>query len=165
MFAGEAHLPRLCLSSDSLGCMHASINWPRIEEPFYRTLARNLAIAVVVATVFAFVRHDLSRFLPIVVLALWPSLGGHYIEVAFVNVLRDRIPQGDFAQAVSRLLVWFLGGVLLYCGMALSSRVLPLRPLPFGLCVWGGLLFVGLELAVHLLLAVRSLDSFYNRRG
>jgi hypothetical protein len=143
--------------------MHASINWPRIEEPFHRTLARNVTIATVVAAVLTVLRHDFTWFLPVTALALWPSLGGHYVELAFVNGIRDRIPRGQFAQVLVRLLVWFVGGALLSCGMAVTF--LPVRALPYGLWLWGGLLFIGLELVVHALLAARCVDSFYNGRG
>src|SRR3989442_766855 len=51
-------------------------NWPRLEEPFHRTLARNVTIAIVVAGMVALMKHDLSVFLPVAALALWPSLGG-----------------------------------------------------------------------------------------
>jgi hypothetical protein len=63
--------------------MQASSRWPRFEEPFRHTLARNVALAAVVGAVLALLGHDLKLLLPLAALALWPSLGGHYIELAF----------------------------------------------------------------------------------
>jgi len=136
-----------------------------MEEPLHRTLARNVTIAASVAAVFTLVRHDFKSFLPVAALALWPSLGGHFVELLFVNGIRDRIPQGHLVQAVVRLLVWYVGGILLYVCMAATSRALPIRPLPTGLWYYGGLLFVGLQLIVHVILAIRGLRSSHNGRG
>jgi hypothetical protein len=137
---------------------------PAIPEPFWRLLARNLAIAAVVSAAIT-VRHEFRAFLPVVALALWPALGGHYVELTFANAIRPRIPANRFTQTVVRLLVWFAGGVLLYLCMCATSRLLPIRPLPLGLWWFGGLLFVGLELAVHAFMAFRRLPNFYNGRG
>src|SRR2546421_5970122 len=68
--------------------MQASTGWPRVEEPFGRALVRNVALAAVVGAVLALQRHDLGLLLPLAALALWFSLGGHYIELAFLNGLR-----------------------------------------------------------------------------
>lgn len=148
-----------------LSRMQTTSNWPRIEEPFRRTLARNVTIAIGVAAMFALFRHNVRAFLPVVTLALWPSLGGHYVELAFVNGIRARIPPSPGTQAVVRLIVWFAGGVLLYMCMAATAGVLAFKPLPLRLWWCGGLLFIGIELAVHAFLAVRGLPSFYSGRG
>lgn len=145
--------------------MQSSHSWPRFEEPFRRTLVRNVAIAAVVGAVLALLRHDLRLLLPSAALALWPSLGGHYIELAFLNGLRARIPQRRLTQAVVRLLVWSSGGVLLYVCMAAMARALPIKAPPLRLWWYGGFLFIGVELAVHAVLAIRGLPNFYNGHG
>ena len=148
-----------------LGSMPSSSRWSRFEEPFRRTLARNVALAAVVAAVLALQRHHLKLLLPLAALALWFSLGGHYIELAFLNGLRARIPHGRLTQAVVRLLVWSVGGVLLYVCMAATARALPIEPPPLRLWWYGGFLLIGVELAVHAVLAIRGLPNFYNGRG
>lgn len=145
--------------------METSNSSPPIAEPFWRLFARNLAIAAVVAGVITVVRHEFRAFLPVVVLAMWPALGGHYVEMAFGSGVRARISSGRFTQMVVRLLVWFIGGVLLYLCMCATSRFLPIRALPLRLWWFGGLLFIGLELAVHAYLAIRRVPNFYNGRG
>ena len=149
----------------SLGHMQSRSGWPRFEEPFRRTLARNVTIAGVVGVVFAFQRRDLELLLPVTALALWFSLGGHYVELAFLNGLRARLPHRRPTQALARLLVWSCGGALLYACMAATARALsnhapPLRP-------WwsGSVLFIGIELLVHAVLALRGLPNFFNGRG
>ena len=145
--------------------MHSSTNWPRFEEPFRRALARNVALATVVGAGLALQRHDLKLLLPVAALALWFSLGGHYIELTFLNGLRARMPQGRLAQRVIRLLVWFSGGVLLYVGMAATARALPIEAPPLRLWWYGGFLLIAVELVVHAVLAIRGLSNFYNGRG
>ena len=143
----------------------SSTSWPRSEEPFRRALARNVALAAVVGAVLALQRHDLKLLLPLVALALWFSLGGHYIELAFLNGLRARIPQGRVTQAVARMLVWFGGGVLLYLSMAATARALTIEAPPLRLWWYGGSLLIGVEFAVHAVMAIRGLPNFYNGRG
>ena len=136
-----------------------------VEEPFLHTLARNVALAAGVGTVIAFQRHSLSLLLPVAALALWFSLGGHYVELAFLNRLRARISQRRLTQVTFRLLVWFAGGAVLYVFMAASARALTLAGPPLRLWWYGGLLLIGVELAVHVLLAARRMPNFYNGRG
>jgi hypothetical protein len=132
------------------------VNSSRIEEPFSRTVRRNLVIAVCVATGISVLRRDFSSFLPVLALALWPSLGGHYVEVAFVNHIRLHLPTASWAQMTVRLLVWFAGGVLLYLCMMVTTMLLSIRELPIRLWWCGGLLFIALELVVHAVLAIRG---------
>jgi len=135
------------------------------QEPLRRTVVRNVALAAGVGVVFALQRHRLRLLFPIAALALWFSLGGHYVELAFLNGLRARFSQGRLTQAGLRLLVWFAGGVVLYVLMAASARILPLEPPPLRMWWYGGLLLIGVELAVHALLAVRGRPNFYSGRG
>jgi len=143
----------------------SSSRGPRFAEPLRRTLVRNVTLAAVVGAALALQRHDVKLLLPFATLALWFSLGGHYIEVAFLNGLRGRLPQGRLPQTVGRLLVWFGGGVVLYALMAATARALPIRPPPLRLWWYGGLLFIGIELAAHAVLAARHLPNFYNGSG
>jgi hypothetical protein len=140
-------------------------SWPRIEESFYHTLARNIAIAIVVAGIVALVRHDLGALLPVAALALWPSLGGHYVELAFVNQIRTRISRDWVIQAIARVVVWFIGGILLYLCMVVTAYALPITPLPLRLWWCGGFLFIGVELVAHAFLALRGDASVYDGRG
>jgi hypothetical protein len=92
-----------------------------------------VAIATAVSAVVAIVRHDFKVFLPVIVLAMWPALGGHYVELAFGSGIRGRIsPDASYKQWFD---CWYglPAGVLLYLCMVATSRVLPIRPLPLRL--------------------------------
>ena len=141
------------------------ISSPRFEEPFRRTLARNVTIAAVVGAVFAFRRGDIALLLPVTVLAMWFSLGGHYVELAFLNGVRARFPQHRLTQILLRLGAWACGGALLYACMAATARVLLIHAPPLQPWWFGSVLFIGIELAAHAALAVRGLPNFYNGRG
>jgi hypothetical protein len=153
------------LNAGKLGSMQSRGSWPRFEEPIRRTLARNVTIAAIVGAVFAFQRRDLKLLLPVTTLAMWFSLGGHYVELVFLNGVRARIPQRRLTQALVRLLVWACGGALLYACMAATARALPIGTPPLKLWWFGSVLFIGVELAVHAVLAIRGLPNFYNGRG
>jgi hypothetical protein len=100
------------------------------------------------------------------VLLLWFSLGGHWVEVGFLNFVRLRISEGRGAQVGVRILAWFLGGSVLALGMGLTAMGLGVRSGTWGFVWWvGGIAFVGIELVAHLVLHLRGRPSFYDGRG
>jgi hypothetical protein len=108
----------------------------------------------------------LARWPISTLLTLWPSFGGHWVEIWFLNWLRPRISAGRGVQIVARLAVWFLGGVLLLLGMKLTAAALPLAAEPRTPPLWlGGVAFIGIELVAQLALQLRGRPSFYNGRG
>ena len=148
-------------------------HWQPYRESLAATLARTGTLAAVAGLVIAVASPvGLARWPLAALLALWPALGGHFVELWFVNWLRPRLPDGPAVQAAARLGTWFAGGCLLAAGMALT--VMALGPQHarwprdwhawWQTCCLGGLGFVAIELAVHLVLHLRGLPSFYNRR-
>ena len=112
--------------------MQSSNRFPRVEEPFRRVLRRNVAIATVIGLVFALLRRDLAQLLPVTVVALWFPLGGHYVELIFLNGIRNRLSPQRVTQIVARLAVWSCAGVVLYACMVTTARLLALRARLFG---------------------------------
>ena len=145
--------------------MQDSPGWTHVQEPFPRTLSRNVALAVVVGLALALKSQNLKLLPALATLALWFSLGGHYVDLAFLNGVRPRIATGRLPQLAWRVVVWFVGGAVLFLLMATTARVLPIRPLPFSLWWYGGFALVGIELLVHAGLALRGAPNFYSGRG
>jgi hypothetical protein len=141
--------------------MEPNTNWIPFREPVGRTLARNIAIALVVGAALAVWKHDVRLVLPFSALAMWFSLGGHYVEIIFLNGIRPRIPSARLTQLLARLAAWFAGGAILYLFMAATAHVLLTHPPRFGLWWSGGLFFIGVELIAHAVLALRGSSSFY----
>ena len=118
------------------------------------------------AAIAAAARGGLARWPAATLLAFWPSFGGHWIEVWFLNWLRPRIPAARRVQVVSRLGVWFAGGTLLAIGMVLTARALGWFRMAHWPAWWvGGAGFIGIELVAHLALQLRGRPGFYNGRG
>jgi hypothetical protein len=145
---------------------HMTSRWQPFSEPLHRTLMRNGTIAIVLGAVVARFWGGLSRWPLAALLALWPSLGGHLLEVWFLNWLRPRLSTARPVQIAARVVVWFVGGIGLALGMGLTAIVLT-RSRPVHLPAWwmAGLAFICLELAVHLILQLRGEPSFYNGCG
>jgi hypothetical protein len=100
------------------------------------------------------------------VLMLWPSFGGHWVDLWFLNWLRPRMAPSRGTQVTARLAVWFAGGTVLALGMALTATALAgFRPSRWPALWWGGLVFIGIELVAQLALQLRGRASFYNGRG
>jgi hypothetical protein len=137
------------------------------REPLWAMLARTVAIAAILGVALSAASHGgLRLWLPATVLMLWPSFGGHWVELGFLNGLRPRLSAARPVQVAARLAVWFVGGTILALGMWLTATALgafqPARRPQWWL---GGLAFIGIELVVHLVLQLRAKPSFYNRRG
>jgi hypothetical protein len=136
-------------------------------EPLRVTLLRTVAIAAVVGAALAAESHGgLRRWPLMLILVLWVSFGGHWVELWYLNWLRPRLNAAVTVQAAARIGTWYLGGCILVLGMCLTATALDALP-PARWPRWwlGGLAFIGIELLVHLVLQLRGKPSFYNGRG
>ena len=145
-------------------------DWQPIREPAHQALLRSGSIALLVGAVVALSWGGRSRALerwPLAsLLALWFSLGGHWLELGFPNWLRPRLSRARPVQVAARLMVWLVGGAGLNLGMALAASTLGgVRLARWPAWYIGGLAFVARELAIHLWLQRRARPSFYNGRG
>ena len=140
--------------------------WQPYREPLRTTLLRTAIIAIVVGAVLALSLGALARWPRFSLLMLWPSFGGHWVEVWFLNWLRPRLSIARGVQIAARIGVWFVGGTGLYIGMCLTAMAFDgFRPTVWPTWWLGGLAFIGVELVAHLALQLRGRPSIYNGRG
>jgi hypothetical protein len=100
------------------------------------------------------------------VLMLWVSFGGHWLELWYLNWLRPRLPSSATIQCLARLATWFLGGCGLGVGMVLTARALGGMRLTYWPAWWvAGVVFIGVELVAHTVLQARGRPSFFTGRG
>ena len=142
-----------------------SIEWQPYREPFRATLTRTIGIAVVVGGIVALSMGHLSRWPIVSLLILWPSFGGHWIDLLFLNWLRPRIPNARLVQIGARLAMWFAGGVAIAFGLRLTAAALPGVDIEWLTWARAGVAFVAIELVAHGALQARGRPSFYNGRG
>jgi hypothetical protein len=129
-------------------------------------MLRTGMIAIVVGAVLAQLWGGLARWPLATLLVLWPSFGGHCVEVWFLNWLRPRLSIARGVQVAARVAVWFVGGTGLAIGMGLTAMALTgFRPAHWPAWWLGGLAFIGIELVAHLVLQLRGRPSFYNGSG
>jgi len=140
--------------------------WQPYREPLRITMLRTGIIASVVGAVLARLWGGVARWPMATLLALWPSFGGHWVEVWFLNWLRARLSIARGVQVAARVGVWFVGGAGLTIGMGLTAMALAgFRPAHWPAWWLGGLAFIGIELVMHLVLQLSGRPSFYNGRG
>ena len=140
--------------------------WQPYREPLHITILRTCTIAVIVGGVLARFWGGMGHWLIAALLVLWPSFGGHWVEVWFLNWLRPRLPVARGVQVAARVGVWFAAGIALAIGMDLTAMALAgFRPAHWPDWWLGGLVFIGIELAAHLARQLRGRPSFYNGRG
>ena len=127
---------------------------------------RNVSIAVLLGAVVTLTTGRFSRWPLAALLALWPSLGGHWLEVFFLNWLRPRLPAARGVQVLARIGLWFAGGMGFAAAMRVTAMVLAALPAMTSWSWWlGGLGFIGIELVAHLVLMARRLPSFCDGLG
>jgi hypothetical protein len=140
--------------------------WQPYREPLRITLIRTLSIAIIGGAIVALSMGRLWRWPAISLLILWPSVGGHWIDLLFLNGLRPRLPESRTIQLLARVAVWFIGGVLLAVGVRLTAwMILGHVRLPWLTWATAGLVFIAVELMAHVALQLRGRPSFYNGRG
>lgn len=135
------------------------------REPLTTTLARTITLALIAGAI-ASRWWGLSRFPVAVIAAMWPSFGGHWVEMWYLDWLRPRISANRGVQIIARLITWFTAGILFVGLMEATVKTLA-HPAPsFRMPFWiAGLGFIAIELFVHLGLETRGRASFYNARA
>lgn len=141
-------------------------DWQPYREPLRVTLTRTITIALLAGALAAPWLGGIRRWPSISLLMLWPSFGGHWIDLLFLNVLRPHLPHARAAQFIARLAIWFLGGIVLALGLRLTATLLLAHARLLSLTwVTAGVGFVVIELVAHAALQARGRPSFYNGLG
>lgn len=139
--------------------------WQPYREPVRVTLTRTITIAVVVSGLLVYInRTGIARWPLLALLVLWPSLGGHFIELWFLNWLRPRLASTHIVQIIARLFTWFVAGIALQFATCMTACALTTSPR----CpAWylGGPVFIVIELIAHAVLYFRGRASFYSGFG
>jgi hypothetical protein len=138
------------------------VTWQSYREPLRVILVRTGLIGLVVGLVTAQLQHQPASWPRWTAFALWFSLGGHWVELSFLNWFRPRLASARWAQITGRVFSWLIGGVVLMVGARIT--VLSLSAQSIRLPPWwlGGPAFVCLELVVHALPPLRGHPNFYN---
>ena len=146
--------------------MPVTSHWQPYRESLRSVILRTGAIAAALGVAFSVISGRPARWPLAALLALWPSFGGHWVEVWFLNRLRPRLSGGRLVQIAARVFVWFIAGAGFVIAMRLSLLALT-RTVPPRWPGWwlGGFAFVGIELIVHLVLQLRGRPNFYNGLG
>ena len=140
--------------------------WQPYREAVRTTLVRTGTIALVAGAVLARWWGGIGRWPLTTLLMLWPSLGGHWVELWYLNWLRPRLAGGRSVQMAARVGVWFVGGIALALGMRATAAVFAgLRPVRWPAWWIGGLVFIGIELVAQSALHLRGRPSFFNALG
>lgn len=134
------------------------------SEPWRTTVLRTGSIALGIGLGVGLYQRHLAVVPVVTLLALWFTLGGHYVELLFRNRLGPLLASPR-SRTLARLGYWFLGGSVLYV-LALATRAVFTGQRAVSWPWWtGGVLFAAVELLIHLLMRARQQPSFYDGRG
>jgi energy-coupling factor transporter transmembrane protein EcfT len=141
-------------------------SWPPYREPFASTVARNATLAVVIGGIVAWRAGTIALWPVVSAAALWLTFGGHYLEVWYLSWLRPRLTPSRVVGAAVRVIVWFLGGILLGNGVKATLRLSSLTQGTRRPAWWlFGVILVVAELLVHAMLSLRRRPNFYDGAG
>ena len=140
--------------------------WMPHRERLRTTLVRTIGIAVVAGAVLALRWGGLARWPIATLLMLWPSFGGHWLELWYLNWLRPRLSHQRAVQITARLATWFVGGLVIAIGMFVTATTL-VGPPPIAWTVWwkAGIAMIAIELIAHAVMRLRGAPSFFDGRG
>jgi hypothetical protein len=141
-------------------------DWQRHREPLATTLTRTVGIALVAGAIVALSSGRLRSWPTLSLLMLWPSFGGHWVELMFLNWLRPRLSANAFVQRGARVALWFVAGIVLAAGARWTASLLLVHPRVAWL-TWAvaGMGFIVIELVAHAGLQLRGRPSFYDGLG
>lgn len=135
-------------------------------EPLLATVIRNVLLATIVSIVVALTSARSTQPIrwPIAfLLMLWPTFGGHLLEVWYLGWLCPRLPAVPSVRRAARLVTWFIGGCLLGVAVALTARAVVGTPFTRWPSWWlAGIAFIGIELVAHAGLLARGQRNFYS---
>ena len=130
-----------------------------MTEPARQTILRNGMIAICMGAIVSLATRRPYAFPQWVVVALWPSFGGHFVELFFLNQLRPRLP--DSLLGAAHLALWFVAGIAFGFCMQWTATMLG-TPGHFRPVWWqAGLAFIGIELIAHAALRSRGRPNFF----
>ena len=139
--------------------------WEPVRENLRKTILRNLTIASVTGFIVSLFFGGLRSWSRYALLALWPSLGGHFVEIFFLNFVQQNLPVARTIQVAARLVTWYLGGAVIGVGIRLTAEMIGIHPRQRPAWWLGGVGLIAIELLVHIVLAIRRKPSFYSGRG
>lgn len=146
-------------------------------EPLRATLTRTVLIAAAAASaVTAGIMRTQGQagaprlWTALFLGSLWITFGGHWPELLFINRLRPLLSRSGAVRVPARILLWLFAGPVLFAAGAATYAIVrnghvPSAGLLTGALLWGGPMFVGVELVVHAVALVRGRPSFWNGRG
>ena len=138
------------------------------RETLFVTLRRTLLIGLGISLVLTpFMRDEralLDAWWRVYLAVLWFPLGGHYVELGYLNGWRMKSAWVRRQKYVSRVLYWIVGGLPLGAAFLWTLHVLGAR-FPLDLPLWWGMpFFPAVECVIHLVLTVLGRPSFWNAR-
>ena len=97
--------------------------------------------------------------------ALWFTLGGHFVEVAFLRLIRPRIGCQVLLDIATRTVAWLVGGAVLGVEMLLTRQAMFGETFTLREVVIGDGVLVVIEIVVQGILAVRGKPNAFDCRG
>lgn len=141
----------------------------KYSEPFLKVVLRTLVTSAVIALILTFARvfpyqgmGKTAVFGLIWLMLFCVVFGGHWLEVLFINYLKDMLPQNILLLYFARIAYWILCSVPLFILANFAANSLTSHGMHLGNWESFGLVYIGIELIMHTFMYFRWKKSFYN---
>jgi hypothetical protein len=137
----------------------------QFREPWRTTAIRTGSLALAVGVGAGVFTGRLAVAPLATLMALWLTLGGHFVELLYRNTLRHYFAGPPIVRVLARLCYWFAAGSALYEG-ALVTRAGLTTQGAVSLPWWtGGVVFTAIEFAIHLFMRARQQPNLFDGRA
>lgn len=141
----------------------------KFKEAFSKTLIRTVITATIIAAILFFAhafpsgdQTKLNLLIMIWLMVYIIVLGGHLLELIFINYLKFVLPKNIILLYVIRIAYWFLCAIPLIFGAGLIHNLFVHKNGPMVYDYTFGVFYIGIELFMHAMMQIRFRKSFYN---
>jgi len=138
-------------------------------ESFVQTLIRTILtttiIAVIINWLHLFPSGGKSKLILFEI--IWSAvfcivLGGHWLELVFINRIKFALPKNILLLYFIRIVYWFLCSIPLFLMANLITNLFSYKAGVPGHWWTFGFLYIGIQLLMHIIMHIRFKKSFYN---
>jgi hypothetical protein len=139
------------------------------NEPLIKTVIRTILTATIIAGILYLAhvfpydgKSKLTLFAMIWLVVFCIVIGGHWLELLFINSIKFALPKNILLLYFTRIVYWFLCAVPLFFCTNFIMHVFLYDGLRLSHWFTFGIFYIGIELLMHAIMQIRYKKSFYN---
>jgi len=144
-------------------------NSEKITESFFQTVKRTIITTTVIAAIITLSgifptsgKSKLVLFAIVWLIVFCIVFGGHWLELIFINYIKFGLPNNIALLYLVRIAYWFFSSIPLFIIANFVADLFTHGARPLGQWWAFGLIYIGIELIMYLIMYIKMKKSFYN---